>query len=66
MQECPWVFCEDLLFIFGIRAAFGLDACCLFPQSVQNVIPLIGCLCMLPRRWLQWAELAANAWLLGP
>ena len=25
-----------------MRAAFGLDACCLFPQCVQAVIPFIG------------------------
>ena len=25
-----------------MRAAFGLDACCLFPQRVQAVILLIG------------------------
>ena len=24
-----------------MRTAFGLDACCLFPQCVQAVIPLI-------------------------
>ena len=44
MRECPWVFFEGLLlFIFGMRAAFDLDACCLFPQCVQAVIHLIGC-----------------------
>ena len=42
MQEHPWVFCEDLLFIFGVRDAFGFDACCLFPQCVKATIPLIG------------------------
>ena len=42
MQVCLWVFCEGLLFIFGVRAAV-LDACCLFHQCVQAVIPLIGC-----------------------
>ena len=25
-----------------MRVAFGLDACCLFPQCVQAVIPLTG------------------------
>ena len=41
MQKHPWVFCEGLLFIFGLRAAFGLDALCLFPQCVKSVISLI-------------------------
>ena len=43
MQEHPQVFCECLLFIFCVRATFGLDACCLIPQYVQAVIPLIEC-----------------------
>ena len=43
MPECPWIFCEGLLFIFGVRAALGLDACCLFPQCVQAILPLTGC-----------------------
>ena len=43
MQDCLWVFYEGLLFIFGVRAASGLDACCLFSQCVNAVIPLIGC-----------------------
>ena len=42
MQECPWVFCEDLLFIFGVRSVFGLDACSLFPHGVQALFPFIG------------------------
>ena len=47
MRESSWVFCEGLLFVFGMRAAFGLDACCLFPQCVQAVIPLITERCAL-------------------
>ena len=43
MQDHLWVFCEGLLFIFGVRADLGLGACCLFPQCVQAIIPLIGC-----------------------
>ena len=43
MREHPWVFCEELLLLFGVRASFGVDACCLFPQHVQAVIPLTGC-----------------------
>ena len=43
MGECLWVFCEGLLFVFGLRVPFGLDACCLFPQCVEAVIPLIAC-----------------------
>ena len=43
MQKHPWIFCEDLLFIFGVRAAFWFGCCYLFPQCVQTVIPLTGC-----------------------
>ena len=55
MQDHPWVACEDFLFIFGLRAALGLDICCPFPHFVQTIIPLIlgmqVCgLCMLPGR----------------
>ena len=28
--------------ISGARAVFGMDACCLFPQCVLAIIPLIG------------------------
>ena len=45
MQENLLVVYEGLLFVvvvvFGTGAAFDLDACCLFPQCVQTVIPLI-------------------------
>ena len=37
LQVCVFHF----FFFFCMRAAFGLDACCLFPQCVQTVIPLI-------------------------
>ena len=60
MQEHPWVFCEGLLFIFGVRAAFGLDACCFFPQCA-SCYPLDSVLCVLPGRWRQWAGLVASA-----
>ena len=54
-----------------MRAAFGWDACCLFPQCVQTVIPLIGGvlvqgLHLLPGRWRQSARPVVSAWLLGP
>ena len=39
MREHPWVACEGLLF-FGVSAAFGLDACCLFPYCVYSVWPV--------------------------
>ena len=42
-KSAPGWFCEGLLFVCGMRAVFGLDACCLFPQCVQAVISLIGC-----------------------
>lgn len=40
---------------FGMRDVFGLDACCLFPQCVQAIVPLLGgmkvySLCVLPGR----------------
>ena len=51
------VACMDLLFL-GMRAAFGLDACCLFLQCMQAIIPLIGVVQVqgqhfLPGRWRQ-------------
>lgn len=54
------------IFVFGMRTAFGLDDCSLFPQFVQAVIPFIGgvqvhSLPLLPGRWGQWFCL-----LLGP
>ena len=41
MQEQPFVFCGELLFIFGC-----LDICCLFPQCEQADIPLLGAVCV--------------------
>ena len=41
MQEHSWVAYRAYYF-FGIRAAFGLDACCLFSHCVEAVIPLMG------------------------
>ena len=41
MQAHPWAARVGLL-LFGVRAAFSLDACCLFHQCVQAVIPLIS------------------------
>ena len=43
MQERTSLFCAILLFIFGVRAAIDLGACCLFPQRVQALILLKGC-----------------------
>ena len=37
------IFHEGLLFIFGMRAAFSLDICCLFHYCVQPIIPFIWC-----------------------
>ena len=31
-----------IMIIIGVGAAFDLDVCCLFPQCVQAIIPLIG------------------------
>ena len=39
-RERPWVACVGLIF-FGVRTVTGLGACCLFPQHVLAVIPLI-------------------------
>ena len=69
MPECPCVLCEGLLFIFSVRAAF-LDACCLFLQCVQAVIPLIGDvqvhgLCVLLERCGPWVAPASGAWSPG-
>ena len=34
-------------YFFGMKAAFGLDACSLFPQCLQALIPLLAvCQCM--------------------
>ena len=40
MRECLWVACVSFTF-FGMRAVTGLGACCLFPQRVLAVIPLV-------------------------
>lgn len=29
--------------IFGLKAGFGMDASCMFPQSVLIIISLMGC-----------------------
>ena len=29
-------------FFFGVIVSFGLDACCLFPQCVKAIFPLLG------------------------
>ena len=59
-------------FFFGMRTAFGLDACCLFPQFVHTVTQLIGNvkvygLCLLPGRWdNEWfLQVAPGQWVLG-
>ena len=41
MRECLWVACVSFTF-FGMRAVTGLGACCLFPQRVLPIIPLVG------------------------
>ena len=42
MWEPPWIFFKGPWFVwfffFDLSAAFGLDACCLFPQCVQTAI----------------------------
>ena len=40
MRECLWVARVSFIW-FGMRAVTGLGACCLFPQRVLAVIPLI-------------------------
>ena len=54
-QQCPCVTCVDSIFVFDLRAVFGLDACCLFPQPMLAVVPLIGGVRVLaPREARQW------------
>lgn len=36
MWECPCIACVALIF-FGVRAAFGLDACHIFPQCILDI-----------------------------
>ena len=33
MEEHPYVACVGLIF-FDVRAVFGVDSCCLFPQCM--------------------------------
>lgn len=54
---------------FGVRATFGVDVCCLFPQCVQAVIILIGSvhgLDVLTGRWGHWVMPTGGAWLPSP
>ena len=37
----PCIASVGLIF-FGVRAVFSVDACCLFPQCILAIIPLIG------------------------
>ena len=50
MQENPWVVCEGLLFIFGIRVAFQFG--CLLSLSLvfAGLYLLDTLLCMLTER----------------
>ena len=48
-------------FFFCVWCVFSLDACFLFPQHVQAVIPLIAgvqlcAMCVLPGKWGQWVK----------
>ena len=68
--ERDYYYYYIIIIIFGVRAAFGLGACCLFPRCVQAAIPLIGGvlvdgLLVLPGRRRQWAGPVASAWLLA-
>ena len=62
MQECPWIVYGGLLFIsylfiyFDMRAAFGLDACCLFPKCGQAVTLLMGVFWCMACMCFQGAE----------
>lgn len=46
LKDCFYVgasfcsLCEST--VFGLRAVFGMDDCCVFPQCALAVIPLIG------------------------
>lgn len=42
MESFLGTLCRLLFFFFVMRATFGLDACFLFLQCVQAIIPLIG------------------------
>lgn len=68
--ERDYYYYYIIIIIFGVRAAFGLGACCLFPRCVQAAIPLIGGVLVdgplvLPGRRRQWAGPGASAWLLA-
>ena len=42
MWDHPWVAYVGLVvFFFGVRAAFVLDACCFFSHRVLTIIPLV-------------------------
>ena len=40
-ERAPGYFVRAYFFFFGMGAAFGLNACCLFTQCVQAVMFLI-------------------------
>ena len=53
-REHPGFLVRTFFVCFGVKAAFGLDACCLFPLWVQVVMPLIGSVLvcgLFPGRW---------------
>ena len=56
-----------IIIFFGVKTAFGLNACCLFLQCVQTVIyMLVYGLYVLLGKWSQWAGPLTTSWLLGP
>ena len=65
MWEHPWVACEGLLFFFfGVRAAFGLTICYLFPQCLQALDR--GYEDELTVHASREVGAMASAWSLGP
>ena len=59
-----------MLLIFGMKASFGFNGFCLFPQCVLDVIPLVASvqvfgLHMLPGRCRQGLQAAPGHWALG-
>ena len=69
----PWWLLRVLFcFVFGMRAAFCLDACCLFSQFVPAIIsPIQGfqvhSLHILPGKWEKWVVPPGSIchWALG-
>ena len=62
MGKYPLITLFFFFFFFGVRAAIGLDACCLFHQLCTGCYPLDrGCVYALRE-----VGATGTTWLLGP